>query len=98
MEVMEQYDSEDDSGGDSLDRYEEDFVLPDNVVYYESGQICDFRTGDENPFGRAPRGQPDSIIRTRDGTVITISWHHPSAENSGDPEESEYEPSDDDDE
>lgn len=37
---------------------------------------------DENPFGATPKGQPDSIITTKDGEIITISWTNPCF-NSG---------------
>jgi len=86
MEVMEQYDSEEcsihtddeEEGEDSeeLDQYEPDFVLPDNVILYENGTVVDMRSSDDPaPFRRPPRGQPDSIIETEDGQIITISWY-----------------------
>ena len=88
MQVMEEYDSEDQSihtsdeeedeeaEGSEADKYENDFVLPDHVIVYEDGQVvelCD-SVGTLNPFGKPPKGQPDSTITTADGNVITVSW------------------------
>lgn len=87
MQVMEEYDSEEQSihtsddeeeeaEGSEADCYEPDFVVPDNVIVYEDGQIVDL--GNEmatmNPFGKTPKGQKDSIIKTSDGQIITITW------------------------
>lgn len=104
MEVMEEYDSEEasihteeeDSSdlGSEGDRYEPDFVLPDNVVIYESGKIVDMRRESDEfhrPFGKPPRNQPDSIIETADGQIVTISWYpFPNSRNQSD-SDGEYE-------
>ena len=114
MQVMEEYDSEEHSihtsddedeenMGSEGDRYEPDFVLPDNVVVYEDGKIVDLRNSFDcmNPFGKAPRGQLNSTITTEDGQVISISWttsfhteqegDAPQEDNSEDMEESDGE-------
>lgn len=86
MEVMEQYDSEEESidseedFGSEADCYEEDFAVPDGVVVYEDGTIVDERDEDDfvpNGYGRSNPKQKDSIITTNDGQTIKISWMHP---------------------
>lgn len=81
-------DEDEDEMGSEGDRYEADFVVPDGVIVYESGTIVDTRLNglrdsleNMNPFGKAPRNQPDSIITTGDGQVITVSWNKRSNSN-----------------
>lgn len=97
MRVLEQFDSEEASIDDEStlgsegDRYEEDFVVPDGVIITEDNRVIDQRPTmrRRNPYGTAPRNQPDSII-TLNGRRITVSWDPPP-----DDEDASYEPSTD---
>jgi hypothetical protein len=108
MQVMEEYDSEEcsiDSEEEELgsegDCYEADFVVPDNVVIYASGKIIRDDDDEQGPFGKPSKNQPDSIIETQDGQIITISWHVHKEDISSDEDyiqEMSNEDDDDDDE
>lgn len=84
MEVMEQYDSEeqsvdsDEDDGSEADVYEEDFAVPDGVVVYEDGTIVDERDEEDyvpNEFVKDHPKQKDSTIVLKDGKVITVPFH-----------------------
>jgi len=111
MQVMEEYDSEecsihtedDHSGSDDDeelgsegDRYESDFVVPDDVVIYASGKIVRLADAGRNPFGKPPRGQPDSVIVTQDGQKITISWNDKEQSTNNSDNDQRYMSDDDD--
>jgi hypothetical protein len=98
MQVMEEYDSEEQSveddddveEGDSADGYEEDFVVPDDVIVYDSGKVVRQKKAPPvGPFGRPPANQKDCIIKTRDGEIITITWNLPPP---GDDSDDEFQP------
>jgi len=107
MEVMEQYDSEEESidsdeeMGSEGDCYEEDFAVPDGVVIYEDGTVVDERDEDDfvpNEFAPVHPKQKDSIIMTVDGQPISISWRHEkttiqhNGQVAGDDEDGEFVP------
>jgi hypothetical protein len=96
MQVMEDYDSEEQSvedeeeeEGDSADGYEEDFVVPDDVIVYDSGKVVRQKKAAVGPFGRPPANQKDCIIETRDGEIITVTWNLPPP---GDDSDDEFQP------
>lgn len=108
MQVLEQFDSEDqsiaddsnedDDNGSDADRYEADFVLPDGIIIHEDGSVVDYRPSmrhdETNPFGKRPRGQPDSIIVLNNGQKITVSWNDTPPKhivNSGDDDDDDEE-------
>jgi len=110
MRVMEEFDSEEcsivdteESLGSDGDLYESDFVVPDGVVIKDDDTILDMRELiSNNPFSIVHSRQPDSIIKTAEGKIITISWESNEKQQSNDSDDDlEYEVmslSDDDDE
>lgn len=102
LEVLEQFDSEeqsvddDESRGSEADYMEEDWVVPDHIVVREDGAILDMReVMDLQAFGKVKRGQKDCIFKNAHGENITIAWLPSQFED--DDEEGDFVPKDDED-